>query len=108
MHTIYELCLPSERGFGMCMDLADPVSSGKHSGISVLKAPVAEPTVVSFTVPLNGCTIVATAIDVTSCSPSADCPDSAALCAAGVFASRCRVVVDFSLLVVLTIRFGTM
>ena len=29
------------------------------------------------------------------------------LCAAGVFASRCRVVVDFSLLVVLTIRFGT-
>ena len=24
-HTIYELCLPSERGFGMCMDLADPV-----------------------------------------------------------------------------------
>ena len=26
---------------------------------------------------------------------------------AGVFASRCRVVVDFSLLVVLTIRFGT-
>ena len=29
------------------------------------------------------------------------------LCAAGVFASRCRVVVDFSLLMVLTILFGT-
>ena len=27
-HTFYELCLPSELGFGMCMDLADPVSSG--------------------------------------------------------------------------------
>ena len=30
-HTIYELCLPFERGMGMSMDLADPVSSGKHS-----------------------------------------------------------------------------
>ena len=43
-HTIYELCLPSERGFGMCMDLADPVSSGKYSGAFVFTAPVAEPT----------------------------------------------------------------
>ena len=157
----------------------------------------------SFTVPLNGCTIVATATVVTLCSSMADCPGSAApmccggvcvamscggggftphgaydsvwesvspltgkyflqlfpvprgrwvcwhaewlvhdtpvfrvhssscgaqcgvvhspfewldhrchcncrqTCAAGVFASRCRVVVDFSLLVVLTILFGT-
>ena len=30
--TIYELCLPSERGMGMSMNLADPVSSGKYSG----------------------------------------------------------------------------
>ena len=53
-HTIYELCLPSERGFGMCMDLAVPVSSGKYSGTFVFTAPVAEPTLVSFTVPLVG------------------------------------------------------
>ena len=77
-HTIYELCLPSERGFGISMDLADPVSSGKYRGIFVFTAPVAERTVVSFTVPLNGCTIVATATVVTSCSSSADCPGSAA------------------------------
>ena len=54
---------------------------------------------VSFTVPLNDWTIVATAVVVPSCSSSADCP------AAREFASRCRV--DFSLLVVLMIRFGT-
>ena len=84
----------------MSMDLADPVSSGKYSGIFEFTAPVAELSVVSFTVPLYSLTIVATAIVVTSCSSSADCP------AAGVFASRCRVVVAFSLLVVLTISFG--
>ena len=33
-HTIYELCLPSVRGMGMSMNLADPVSSGKYSGTS--------------------------------------------------------------------------
>ena len=38
---------------------------------------------------------------VISCSSSAGCP------AAEVYASRCRVVVDFSLLMVLTILFGT-
>ena len=31
-HTIYELCLPSERGMGMSMNRADLVSSGKYSG----------------------------------------------------------------------------
>ena len=56
---------------------------------------------VSFTVPLNGWTIAATATVVISCSSSAGCS------AAGVYASRCRVVVDFSLLMVLTILFGT-
>ena len=44
----------------MSMDLADAVLSGKYSGNFVFTAPVAEPTVMSFTVPLNGCTIVAT------------------------------------------------
>ena len=43
----------------------------------------------SFTIPLNGWTIAATATVVTSCSSLAGCP------AAGVYASRCRVVVDF-------------
>ena len=52
-------------------------------------APVAELILVSFTVPLVGRTFAATAAVVTSCSSSADFP------AAGVFASRCRVVVVF-------------
>ena len=66
------------------MDLADPVSSGKYSGTFVFTAPVAEPIVMSFTVPLNGCTIVATATVVTPCSSSADCPVSASpMCCGG-------------------------
>ena len=68
----------------MSMDLADPVSSGKYSGTFVFAAPVAEPTEMLFTVPLDGCTIVATAT-VTSYSSSADCPVSAApMCCGGV------------------------
>ena len=51
----------------MSMDLADPVSSGKYCGAFVFTATVAEPTVMSFTVPLNGYSIVATATVVTSC-----------------------------------------
>ena len=43
----------------MSMDLADPVSCGKYSGVFVFTAPFAEPTVMSFTVPLNGYIIVA-------------------------------------------------
>jgi len=77
-HTIYELCLPSERGMEMSMNLADPVSSGEYSGTCVSTAPVAEPTVMSFTVPVQGNVIVATATTVTTCSSSADCSDSAA------------------------------
>ena len=69
----------------MGMDLADPVSSGKYSGAFVFTALVAEPTVVLFTVPLNGFIIVATATGVTSYSSSADCFGSAApLCCESV------------------------
>ena len=89
------------------MDLADPVSSGKYSGAFVFTAPVAEPTVVLFTVPLNGFIIVATATVVTSYSSSADSLALWPQCAAEVFASRCRVVVEVSLVMVLTISFGT-
>ena len=73
----------------MCMDLADPVSSGKYSRTCVSTAPVVEPIVMSFTGPLNGCTIVATASVVTSCSSSADCPGSVAsmCCAMAVISS---------------------
>ena len=84
-HTIYELCLPSERGMGMSMNLADPVSSGKYSGTCESTAPVAEPTAMSFTIPLTGSTIVATAAVVTTCFASADCTDSATpMCSGGV------------------------
>ena len=66
-------------------ELADPVSSRKYSGAIVFTAPFAELTVMLFTVPLNDCTIVATATVVTSCSSTADCPDSAApMCCEGV------------------------
>ena len=51
----------------MSVDLADPVSSEKYSGAFVFTATVAEPTVMSFTVPLNGYSIVATATFMTSC-----------------------------------------
>ena len=76
-HTIYELCLPSERGMGMSMPLADPVSSGKYSGTCVSTAPAVEPATMSFTVTLAGSTIDATAAVVFTCSASADCTDSA-------------------------------
>ena len=75
----------------MSMDLTDPVSSEKYSGAFVFTAPVAEPTVMSFTVPLDGYIIVAIAIVVTSYSSSADCLVSAAPLCCEVFASRCRV-----------------
>ena len=73
----YVLCLPSERGMGMRMNLADTVPSGKYSGMCVFTAPFAEPTAMSFTVPWTRSTIVATAAVVTTCSASAGCTDSA-------------------------------
>ena len=82
-------------------ELADPVSSRMYSGAIVFTAPFAELTVMLFTVPLDDCTIVATATVVPSCSSTADC------LAAGVFASRCRVVVEVFLPMMLTILCGT-
>ena len=81
--------------------LADPASSGKFIVTFVFTSTVSEPTVMSFTVPLNVCTIDATATVVASYSSSAD------LCCGGV----CVVMSGgggFSLLVVLTILFGTL
>ena len=49
-HTIYELCLPSECGLGMSLNLADPRSYRKDSGIFVSTAPAEEPAAMSFTV----------------------------------------------------------
>ena len=73
------VCLLSV-ALGMSMDL-----SGKYSGTCVSTAPVVELTVMSFTVPLVGCIIVATATVVTTCSSSTGFPDSAApMCCRGV------------------------
>ena len=55
-HIICELCLSSERGMGISMDLADPVSRGKYSGMCVSTGPVAESTVMSLAV---SCCVVA-------------------------------------------------
>ena len=53
-HSFYELCLPSERGMGMSMPLAVPVSSGKFGGTCVSTAPAVEPDMMSFTVTMTG------------------------------------------------------
>ena len=83
-HTIFELCLPFERGMGMSMPLAVPVSSEKFSRTCVSMAPAVELVAMSFTVTLAGSTFDATAADVSTCSASADCFDSAALmCSSG-------------------------
>ena len=71
----------------------------RHWIHAVFTAPVAELNVVSFTVPLNGWTIAATATVVISCSSSADM-----CCESVCVAMSCGVVL---LLVVLTILFGT-
>ena len=77
------VCHPSvawdEYGFGR------PSFEWKYCGTCVFTVPVAEPSVLSFTVPLIGCTIVATASVVTTCASSAGRTDSAApLCCGGV------------------------
>ena len=56
-----------------------PVVAGSTTGRT---APAAEPAAISFTVPLTGSTIDATAAIMTSYSSSADGPDSGPLCAA--------------------------
>ena len=72
-HTIYVLCLPSERGIGMSMHLAVPVSSGKFSGTFVSMALAVEPAAMSFTLIMTGSTFDATAAVVFTCSALADC-----------------------------------
>ena len=95
-HIIHVLCLPSERGMGMSIFLAVPVSSGKYSGTScrdVLHAT------------LTGSTIDTTAAVGTTCTVSADCTVSAApMCIAGACVA-CRVMVKV-LPMVHTILFG--
>merc|ERR1712125_234259 len=47
-HTTYELCLPSEKGMTMTMNIADPVSKGSYdaaSGSCVADPPTPEPTI---------------------------------------------------------------
>ena len=78
-HTICVLCLPSERGMGMSIFLADPVSSGKYSGTSCRDALRAL------------CRRTALSLRL--------------LCAARVLASPCRVMVEV-LLMVHSVLFG--
>ena len=79
-----------------------PSRAGSTVGTCVSTAPVVELTEMSFTVPLVGCIIDATATVVTTCSRRQVSLTLRPQCAAGVFASRCRVVVEVSLLMVLT------
>ena len=72
-------------------NLAYPVSSEKYSGTCVSTDPVAEPAVMSFTVPSTGSTVVAAATVETTYSESADCTDSStSMCNGGVrVATQC-------------------
>ena len=84
VYIISVLCQPSERGMGMSMLLAVPVSSGKFGGTCVSTAPAVEPDMLSFADTLTGSTIDATAVVVSTRSASADCTDSAApMCSSG-------------------------
>ena len=78
------LCLPSERGTGMSMHLAVPVSSGNYSGTFVSTGLAVEPAVKSLTVFMTGSTFDATAAVVFTCSALADCIVCATpMCSAG-------------------------
>ena len=84
-YTIYELCLPSERGMDMSMNLARSSLEREVLLTCVFMAPAVEPAVMSFTVSLTGSSIDAIAAVVSTCSASADCTDSATpMCSAGV------------------------
>jgi len=50
-HTTYEMCLPSQKGMTMTMNLADPVKGGSYSGKCVDTPPKSEPPVV-ITIPI--------------------------------------------------------
>ena len=83
-YTFYELCLPSERGMWMSLNLADPRSNRKYSGMFVSTAPAVEPAAMSFTDPVTVSTIDATTTVVALYSASADCTGSAvSMCSAG-------------------------
>ena len=92
------VCHPSVAGFGMVWQTQ---SRAEVQGAFVFTAPVAELILVSFSVPLNGWTIAATAAVVTSCSSSADFPAAGGVCVAMLCGG------GLSLLMVLTILFGT-
>ena len=63
----------------------DPASNGEYRGTCVSTAPVTEPTVMLFTMPLSDSIIAATATAMTTCLSSADCSDSAvAMCSVNV------------------------
>ena len=96
--TIFLLCLHSERGMGMSIFLANPISSGKYSGTScrdVLHAT------------LTGSTIDTTAAVGSTCTVSADSLSLRLQCAALVLASPCRVMVEVIPLVH-TVLFGVL
>ena len=94
-----------------CTDSAtptcDPVSNGEYSGTCVSTAPVAEPTVMLFTVPLSDSTIAATATAVTTFCLQPTAQTLRPQCAVLMCVWRCLVVVEVSLPMVHTILFGT-
>jgi len=45
-HTTYEMCLPSQKGMTMTMNIADPVQKGKYNGKCVDTPPEPEPPII--------------------------------------------------------------
>ena len=71
------------RGVSTCFERCASASGREHRDVST--APVAKPSAMSFTVPLTGSAIVATASFVTMCSALTDCTDTVSpICSGGV------------------------
>ena len=100
-HTIYGLCRPSERGIGMSMHLAVPVSSGNVQWDVRVHGSAVEPDAMSFTVFWQESPSLLLQLSCPRALRRQTALSSRLQCAARVLASPWRVMVDVSLLMVL-------
>ena len=77
-----DLSYHDEQTLLKCME---SISTWMPFGAVLHSSPINEPIAMSFTIPLTGSTIIATAAFVTECTASADCMDFATpMCSVGV------------------------
>merc|ERR1719359_2364398 len=79
-HTSYEMCLPSQKGMTMTMNIADPVQDGSYSGKCVVTPPKPEPPI-DITIPDDGGPVIV--IPPKECTISVDCPTEKPICTDG-------------------------